>query len=244
MNIGGSTAVVQKLSAFVALSEAERGVLARLDAKSRAFPAGRDMVHQGQTDRTAYILASGWVCSYKLQSDGTRQIVGVQLPGDFLGLRSVLLHKSDYSFEPIVDSVALEVPKEFLLAAFSATPRLATAFLWAAARDEAMMVEHLVGLGRRDAIKRISHFLLELCTRLSLLGLGSTAGYDCPLTQYHLADALGLTSVHVNRVLRDLRQAELVSFRAGRVTFLDYEGLVDLAEFDPTYLDQSRPVAA
>ena len=106
------------------------------------------------------------------------------------------------------------------------------------------MVEHLVGLGRRDAIKRISHFLLELCTRLSLLGLGSTAGYDCPLTQYHLADALGLTSVHVNRVLRDLRQAELVSFRAGRVTFLDYEGLVDLAEFDPTYLDQSRPVAA
>jgi len=244
MNIVGSSPVIRKLSAFASLSDAERAVLGRLDAKSRSFSAGRDMVHQGQTERAAYILATGWVCSYKLQSDGSRQIVGFQVPGDFLGLRSVLLHRSDYSFEPIVDSVALEVPKEFLLEAFSATPRLATAFLWAAARDEAMMLEHLVGLGRRDASKRISHFLLELGARLGLVGLGNADGYDCPLTQYHLADALGLTSVHVNRVLRDLRQADLVSFRAGRVTFMDHAGLVELAEFDPAYLDQTRPLAA
>ena len=92
-----------KLSAFVALSEVELAVLERLHQRRRSFVAGRDMVHQGQSAQAAYILSAGWVCSYKLQADGTRQIVDFQVPGDFLGLRSVLLNTSDHSIEPIVD---------------------------------------------------------------------------------------------------------------------------------------------
>jgi len=121
-------------------------------------------------------------------------------------------------------------------------PRLATAILWAASRDEAMVVEHLVGIGRRDADARVAHFLLELGSRLALVGMGDRTGYRCPLTQYHLADALGLSAVHINRVLRRLRETGLVTFRDGQVTFGDYRGLVKLADFDPAYLDQSGPL--
>ncbi|WP_298855056.1 Crp/Fnr family transcriptional regulator [uncultured Ruegeria sp.] len=236
--------LTQKLSAFVALAEAELAVLEQLHQRRRTFEAGRDLVHQGQSEQAAYILAAGWVVSYKIQPDGSRQIVDFQIPGDFLGLRSVLLHTSDHGIEPIVDIEAAEVLVSDLLQAFAETPRLATAILWAVSRDEAMVVEHLVGLGRRDADARMAHFLLELGVRLSLVGMGSKKGYACPLTQYHLADALGLSAIHVNRVLRKLREDELVTCRDGFVTFNNYEGLVKLADFDPAYLDQKRPLLA
>ena len=226
----------------MALSERELEVLERLHQRRRSFVAGRDLVHQGQTEHAAYILSSGWVYSYKIQRDGSRQIVDFQIPGDFLGLRSVLLRTSDHSFEPIVNIQAAEVLADDLLEAFAQTPRLATAILWAASRDEAMVVEHLVGLGRRDADARMAHFLLELGSRLALVELGTRAGYACPLTQYHLADALGLSAVHVNRVLRQLRESGLVTFRDGHVTFDDRDRLVELAEFDPAYLDQTGPL--
>lgn len=242
MHAIGESALTRKLSAFVSLSEDELAALERLHQRRRSFVAGRDLVHQGQSEQAAYILSAGWVCSYKILPDGSRQIVDFQIPGDFLGLRSVLLQTSDHSFEPIVDIQAAEVFASDLLTAFAQTPRLATAILWAASRDEAMVVEHLVGLGRRPADVRMAHFLLELASRLALVGLGSKAGYACPLTQYHLADALGLSSVHVNRVLRLLRENGLVTFRDGQVTFDDHDRLVELAEFDPAYLDQTGPL--
>lgn len=200
------------------------------------------MVHQGQVDQSAYILASGWVCSYKLLSGGARQVVDFQVPGDFLGLRSVLFRTSDHNIEPITPVEASEVLAADLLDAFNRTPRLATAVLWAASRDEAMVVEHLVGIGRRDAKERTAHLLLELGARLKLVGLGSVTGYACPLSQYMLADALGLSAVHVNRVLRELREGGLVAFRRGKVSFLDFNALVALADFDTAYLDHEGPL--
>jgi CRP-like cAMP-binding protein len=237
-----NTPLVRKLGAFVALSDPELSVLASLHKRRRTFVAGRDIVHQGQSDQAAYILASGWACSYKLLEDGQRQIVDFQIPGDFLGLRSVLLKVSDHSIEPVTDIEVTEVILGDLLDAFAQTPRLATAVLWAASRDEAMVVEHLVDVGRRDAAKRMAHFLLELGARLAMVGLGSKDGYDCPLSQYLLADALGLSAVHVNRVLRQLREAGMVTFRDGFVAFDDYDQLAKFAEFDPSYMDQKGPL--
>ncbi|GAB1479192.1 Crp/Fnr family transcriptional regulator [Paracoccaceae bacterium] len=236
------SAFARKLGAFVALSDQEYSALDRLYARRKTFSAGRDMVHQGQTDQSAYILASGWVCSYKLLSGGTRQIVDFQIPGDFLGLRSVLFRTSDHNIEPVTRVEASEVLVSDLLDTFTKTPRLATAVLWAASRDEAMVVEHLVGIGRRDAKERTAHFLLELGARLKLVGLGTSLGYSCPLSQYLLADSLGLSAVHVNRVLRELREAGLVTFQQGKVTIHDLDGLVKLADFDKSYLDHDGPL--
>jgi len=239
-----NTPFARKLGAFVALSEAELSVLEGLHKRRRTFVAGRDLVHQGQSDQAAYILISGWACSYKLLEDGQRQIVDFQIPGDFLGLRSVVLHLSDHSVESVTDIEVTEVHVSDLMKTFSDTPRLATAVLWAASRDEAMVVEHLINIGRREADVRVAHFLLEIGARLTLVGLGSKTGYACPLTQYLLADALGLSSVHVNRVLRTLREAGMVTFRDGFVTFDDYDRLAEYAKFERTYLDQVGPLLA
>jgi len=224
------------------LTEKELAILAALHQRRRSFVAGRDLVHQGQSDQAAYILCSGWVCSYKLLPDGSRQIVDFQVPGDFLGLRSLLLHTSDHGIEPVTDIEVCEVLTHDLLDAFSKNMRLATAILWALSRDEAMVVEHLIDIGRRNAVERVAHFLLELGSRLTLIGMGTRSGYACPLTQYHLADTLGLSAVHVNRALRQLREEGLLTFRSGQVTFENYDRLIEFAGFDPSYLDQTGPL--
>lgn len=236
------TGLGRKLAAFVALSATEISTLESLHKRRRTFVPGRDLVHQGQSEQAAYILASGWAVSYKIMEDGQRQIVDFQIPGDFLGLRSVLFHLSDHSVEPVTNIEVTEILLPDLLDAFSRTPRLAMAILWAASRDEAMVVEHLVSIGRREATERMAHFLLELGARLALVGMGSKAGFDCPLTQYHLADALGLSAVHTNRVLRQLREWGMLTFRSGTVRFDDYDRLAEFAKFDPTYLDQTGPI--
>ena len=236
------TPLARKLGAFVALSEAELAALEGFHQRRRAFEPGVDLVRQGQLGQLAYILADGWVCSYKLLPNGKRQIVDFQVPGDFLGLRSVLFRTSDHNAEAMTKVEVSEVTSDDLIDAFATTPRLATAVLWAASRDEAMVVEHLVDIGRRNALERTAHLLLELGARLKLVGLGSKEGYACPLNQYMLADALGLSAVHINRTMRQLREEGLLTFRSGQVIFDDFERLVELAEFDTAYLDQDGPL--
>lgn len=227
----------RKLTTYMALSAGERKVLCDIHRRRRRFPAGGGMVRQGYPSRTAYVLAEGWACSYILLPDGSRQIVDFQIPGDFLGLRSVLFAQSNHTVEPITAIEASEIMTSDLLDAFSDTPRLFTAVMWASARDESVLADHLAGLGRRNSSVRMAHFLLELGARLRLVGLADTKGYACPLTQYHLADALGLSAVHVNRVLRDLREAGLVTFQNGRVSFDDLEELIAFADYTGDHLD-------
>ena len=234
--------LTRKLSAYVALSATDMEVLARLHRRRRSFQPGHELIHEGQANASAFILSEGWACSYKLLPDGERQIVDFQIPGDFLGLRSILFRTSDHSIEAVTRIEATEVLAADILDAFAQAPRLATAVLWAASRDEAMVVEHLVNLGRRSAEERMAHFLLELGARLALVGVGDRTGFDCPLTQYHLADALGLSAVHVNRVLRHLREEGLVTFRNGRVAFDDFPRLKTVGGFDTAYLDQEGPL--
>ncbi len=157
-----------------------------------------------------------------------------------MGLRSVLLRTSDHGFAAVTDIVVAEMPGQRLLDSFRERPRLGAAILWAASRDEAMVVEHLVGIGRRSALVRTAHLLVELGLRLQLVGLGDEGGFACPLNQYLLADALGLTAIHVNRVLRQLRERQLLTFRDGQVVFHDLPGLRQLAEHHGGYLDHSH----
>ena len=232
----------RKLSAFVRLSSQDLSVMSDLYRRRRRFEVGVDMIHQGQLDQCAFVLASGWACSYKILPNGGRQIVDFQIPGDFLGLRSVLFRTSDHNVEPITPVQASEIKRRDLLDAFAQTPRLATAVLWAASRDEAMVVEHLIDLGRRSATERMAHFLLEMGARLRLVGMADRSGFACPLSQFLLADAMGLSAVHVNRVLRELREEGLLTFQKGRVTFDDYDALVEFSAFDRAYLDHEGPL--
>jgi CRP-like cAMP-binding protein len=127
--------LTRKLSAFVALSETDLDSLARIYQRRRRFQSGHEMIHEGQKNASAFILARGWACSYKILPDGGRQIVDFQIPGDFLGLRSILFRTADHGIEAVTRIEASEVVAADLLDAFSHAPRLATAVLWAVSRD-------------------------------------------------------------------------------------------------------------
>jgi len=230
--------LARKLSGFVARSDADFATLARFDRRNRSFQAGQELMHEGQVNASAFILVKGWTCSYRLSPDGGRQIIDFHVPGDFLGLRGILFRVADRSVEAVTRLEVSEVLKSDFREAMDTAPRLSVAVLWAAMRHEAIIVEHLINLGRRSAAERLAHILLELWTRLNFVGMADNDGFDCPLTQYHLADALGLSAVHVNRVLRVLREDGIVTFQNGRVDFDDFDRLRTLAEFDISYLDQ------
>jgi CRP-like cAMP-binding protein len=236
------TPLARKLAHYVALDAEEIIALEALQRPPRVFGPGTELGFEGQQGQKAFILSSGWVCSYKSLRDGSRQIVDFQVPGDFIGVRNILFRTSEHSFETVTDVALSEVSVEDLFAVFGAAPRLATAILWALSCEEAMVVEHLVDIGRRSALVRTAHFLLELGARLRMVGLASADGYDCPLTQYLLADALGLSAIHLNRVLRQLRETGLLTFRDGCVQFDDLDRLVRLAEFDMAYLMETGPI--
>jgi CRP-like cAMP-binding protein len=222
----------RKLNSFVQLSSAELSCLADLQSAPVRVKRGKELVHEGQTGHKAYILQAGWACSFKLLPDGGRQIIGFPVPGDCIGLRSVLLRTSDHSFSALTDASVSSVEAPRMLQLFSDFPRLAAAILWATSRDEAMIVEHLVSIGRRTAIERTAHFILELSERLRLVGLATETEFPCPLNQYVLADALGLTAIHVNRVLRQLREKRLLTLKRGTVVIHDGAALAQLAGFE------------
>jgi CRP-like cAMP-binding protein len=229
--------LTRKLSCFEGLSQEDLALFKQLLRRQRRYCAGQELIQEGEKIGVAFVLVEGWSFSYKILRDGERQIVDFHIPGDFLGLRSILFHTSDHSTQALTPIEVCEISPSGMLDRLARRPRLATAVLWAISRDEAMMAEHLVNLGRRSADVRMAHFMLELGARLRLLGIGDQSGFACPLTQYHLADALGLTAVHVNRVLRHLRETGLLTFQRGRVRFDDIVRLRDLAGFDPDYLD-------
>ena len=212
----GGSALARKLNRFMPLGRDELAALAGLEARHRPVAAGTELIHEREAGQRAFILQQGWACCYKLLPDGGRQVIDFRLPGDFIGLRSVLLRTADHSSAAVTDLVVAEVPARRMLDTFHALPRLGAAILWAASRDEAMVVEHLVGIGRRSALARTAHLLVELGLRLQLVGWATRSGYACPLNQYLLADALGLTAIHLNRVLRQLRERKLLTFRDGR----------------------------
>lgn len=239
---GTTTPLARKLTAFAELNPAELKVLADLQAIRRQFSGGQKMGDQVPHDQTAFVLTDGWACSYKLRSGGTPYIVDVRIPGDFLGMNSILLRTSDHAIRPVTPVTAAEFNRKDILNTLEQAPKLGFALLWSASRDEAMLADHAVSLSRRNAAERTAHFLLELASRLQIVGLGGPAGYDCPLTLFMIADALGLTAIHVSRVMRQLGEAGLVTFEGGRVEFLDFDGLVEFADFDRTYLNHGKPL--
>ncbi len=235
------TFLARKLGAFAPLMPDELRCVAELQSIRRRVAPLTEIVHEGQTDHRAWILLEGWANCYKLVPNGGRQIISFPLPGDIMGMRGMLLRTSDHSFESLTDVVISEVSRRQWTQVFKDFPRLATAIMWATSRDEAMVVEHLVSLGRRSAIERTAHFFLELGQRLALIGQVTNNAFACPLNQYVLADALGLSAIHVNRVLRQLRERGLITLKAQQVIILDLAGLEDLAGFDSAYLNHGHP---
>jgi CRP-like cAMP-binding protein len=232
--------LTRKLAQLVRLAPDEIIILEDLQSVTRTIRRSREVLTQGQKYDVLFVLIDGIAIRYRILHDGRRQVLNIALPGDFIGFPSTFFEKALYSVTALTQSVVAPIPFRTLLGLFDRRPRLAAAIFWSFACEAAMYAEHLIDVGRRSALERVSHFLLELVTRLKIIGLADQRSFRMPLTQELIADALGLSVPHVNRTLRQLRDDELVSIEGSIVVIKDAKALSALADFDNSYLGQFR----
>lgn len=229
-----------KLRARDVVSSEEEEVLRASVAEIRQHPGGRTIVRSGTTLSASTLLVEGVVCRYKDLADGQRQIMELHVAGDFVDLHGFLLKQLDHNVGAMTAVKVAMVPHDALRGITETHPHLGRMLWFSTLLDAAIHREKILSIGRRSALARIAHIFCELHVRLRMVGLGSDSGYALPLTQADLADVTGLTSVHVNRMLKKLRDDNLLTFRGGMVTVGDWERLQRVAEFDPTYLHLER----
>ena len=196
----------------------------------------KDMLVAGRHYGAVYVNHNGWLLRYKILHGGSRQIIDFILPGQIFGLQACLFKNALYSVAAITESSLSEIPFEMIDNVFERSPRLARALFWSAISETAIVGEHLVDAARRSAYERISHLLLELFVRLKGSGVADDMSFELPLTQELIGDAVGLTTVHVNRTMRSLREDKLIAVDGKRVTILDFEGLSLISDFENSYL--------
>ena len=231
-------AFVSRLAKLVPLSQEETAVLNELQSSPRTVQRHRDIITEGRSYGSLFIIMEGNAIRYRILHDGRRQIVNIVLPGDIVGALGYFMESSLYSTKALTEVLVATVPFTRLNALYETHPKLVTKIFWWLSCESTIYAEHLVDLGRRSALERVAHFLLELLTRLQSIGLADDQSFKIPLTQELLADALGLSIPHVNRVLRRLREDHLVVVEDQRVTVKDIESLSELADFDPGYLSR------
>ena len=200
------------------------------------FAKGRDIVIRGSRGDCVYFNRDGWLAQYKILHKGTRQIMDFILPGQVFGLPACVFQRAPYSVLTITEATVCAVPFGLVDTVFEQDPALAKALFWSTIHDAAILGEHLVDAGRRSAYERVSHLLLELFVRLNRGRPTGEMTFSLPLTQELIADALGLTAVHVNRMLRSLREDKLIEVDGRSVTIIAFEALSLLSDFERTYL--------
>ena len=222
--------VVRRLRALSALSEAEQELLRSLGERRERHSAGEELVAEGAlTGRPRFILA-GWACRQRVLPDGRRQIFSFLLPGDGLSLnRRVAPELSTLAALTALETVDADPALE--AAQSGRAPGLSRAFAVVEPFEQGLLLDHMVRLGRQTAYERVAHFLLELQRRLEIVGLGDSQRFPLPLTQEIMADALGLSIVHVNRTLQQMRRERLIELRSGVAILLQRELLADIADY-------------
>ena len=237
-----SDAFARRLSHGAALTDEDRALLAPLSARTRHVGRRQDLVREGDPVETVHLVTQGIACRYKGLANGARQITDYLLPGDACHLHMAILEEADHSIATLTACSIAEISHSALEAVVAHSPRLARALWWSSLVSESTAREWVLNVGRRQAAPRMAHLFCELLVRLQAVGLADANSYDLPLTQNDLADTLGLTSVHVNRTLMDLRKAKLIELKARRLTVLDVARLKAVAEFKPNYLHlRARP---
>jgi CRP-like cAMP-binding protein len=236
--------LVLKLESIADLSAEERQAILGLPMIVKMVAADEDIVSIDDRPSHCCLLLEGWACRYKMLPDGSRQIMSFHVPGDIPDLQSLYLQKMDHSLGTLIPTKLALIHHRDLHDLIRRMEGISIALWRDSLIDAAIFREWMVGIGRRSAHQRIAHILCEMATKARVVGLNNGHVYPWPVTQQELADALGLTDVHVNRVLRDLRQAGLITMERGAFTALDWRELQKLAQFEPSYLHIERAMAA
>jgi CRP-like cAMP-binding protein len=228
--------VASKLEAFTKLSSEDRAALAQVSRNFRFVEARRDVISEGDNPRHVHLVLEGWACRHKQLPDGKRQIVSLFVPGDFCDVNVYILKYMDHSIAAITRlKVAMITPDE-MNALTADRPRITQALWWHELVTAAIQREWTLNLGQRSAYERLGHLLMELYMRLAAVGRAADGRCDFPLTQNDLADATGLTAVHVNRTLQELRRDGLIELERKQLRIRDLERLMDASMFNTNYL--------
>lgn len=225
-----------KLRARHPISAEEEEAIRAAISDVRDYPADRTFIRAGEPLEFSTLLLDGLMCRHKDLRDGQRQITEVNVAGDFADMHSYTLKHLDHNIMTLSPCRVAILLHEDARALFESHPRLHDIYWFGTNLDAAIHREWALSLGRRDARSRTANLFCELRVRLAVVGLADETGYALDLTQADMAECLGLTSVHVNRVLKELRESGIVEFRGGRVLIVDLPALERAAEFDPSYL--------
>lgn len=232
-----SSCIVRHFQHYAAISAAEKALLDSLEKTPKAYSKNSYLWTQGDTTEEFYSIKKGWAYSFRDMEDGARQVLDIYVPGDIIGLRDFAFKRRTSGLRLLTDSVVCPFPKNRLTEVFAHSLPLCNIFFMIASRDQAILVERLVNLGRRSAREKLAHFLLEMDRRLEKTHSMVSEHSALPLTQILIADALGLSVVHVNRVFQELKEENLVLSNSG-IELLDREGLKQVANFDSYYLEE------
>jgi CRP-like cAMP-binding protein len=232
--------LIRNLEQRSPLSDGEKAALRALPWSTVSFAAGEELAKMGDRPSESHLLISGFVARVRFVDQGGRQILALHVPGDFTDLQSFLLKQMDHTVTAMSAGQIAAVAHKDLAKLCDAHPRLARILWRSSLVDAAIHREWLLGLGRQNATQRTAHIMLELCFRLAKVGLCKDGQFELPLSQTDLSDMVGLSPVHVNRTLQELRSRNLISWKGRKVAVLDWDELAKVAEFDPTYLHFDR----
>ena len=236
--------LIRKLESIATLSAEEREAIQSLPVKTRVLQPRQDIVRDGDKPSQCCLILDGWACRYKLVGEGRRQILSFHIAGDTPDLQSLHIHTMDHSLCTLTEATVGFIPHERLRDLTARFPSIA-AVLWRDTLiDAGIFREWMASMGRRSAFERIAHLFCELYLKLQAVGLARSYRCPLPVTQTDLGDALGLSNVHVNRVLQEMRGKNLITLRGNTLVLEAWDELVRVSEFDPTYLHlEKRPAA-
>ncbi|MDX1401355.1 MAG: Crp/Fnr family transcriptional regulator [Kiloniellales bacterium] len=216
--------------AFRKFSEKELDFVQHFKSGEMVADAGTTIFLEGNNSAHLYTVLSGWVFRYKLLHDGRRQILNFGLPGDFFGLQTSIFGEMDHSVEALTDVVLCVFPREKVWQLYKQYPGLGFDLTWLAAREQYILDENLLTVGRRTAVERVASVLLHVFLRIEQLGMARGRIIDVPFTQQQLADALGLSHVHTNKTIKKLTSRTLIEWDPPKLKIKDLEGLAQVAK--------------
>lgn len=239
-----ANAFIDKLSAPSALSTDDVALLHDACGHQRSVPARKDLICEGQKPGPIFVILQGWACRYKLLPQGTRQITAFLMPGDCCDVHASVVNRMEHSIATITPARVAMIPRGRMEELITTRASLTRAFWWTQLVDEDTLRAWIVSIGRRNSVQRVAHLMCELYVRARNVGQVDNDRLELPLTQEVLGDALGLTAVHVNRVLRKLRLSGIMELTAGSLIISDIDRLIEVAGFDDNYLHRRLRSAA
>lgn len=231
-----TNAFIRKLCGHAPLPAADIALLENACSSQRDVAAREDLILEGDKPGPIFVVLDGWACRYKLLPEGTRQITSFLMPGDCCDLHASVLERMEHSIATLTPARVAMVPRKRMEELILTRPAITRAFWWTQLVDEDTLRAWIVSMGRRDSTQRVAHLMCELYVRARNIGLTVGDHFELPLTQTTLGDALGLTPVHVNRVLRKLRLNGVMSLSGGTLVISDIAALAAVAGFDDNYL--------